>query len=65
MKQNGVFFAFFGGLAFTSYHLLLGENRNWKKVLGSGLIYSAGVIIPFVLTLILMSMNSALDEFIY
>ncbi len=65
VKQNGVFSAFFGGLAVTSYHLLLGENRNWKKVVGSGLIYSAGVIIPFVLTLILMSMNSALDEFIY
>ena len=64
VKQNGALFALFGGLAVISHHLL-GENRNWRKDFVSGLIYSAGVIIPLVLTLILMFMNSALDEFIY
>ena len=35
VKQNGAFFALFGGLAVISHHLL-GENRNWKKDFGSG-----------------------------
>lgn len=64
VKQNGVFFVLFGGLAITG-HYLLNKSLDWKNAFISGLYYIGGVLIPLVLVIGVISLQGAFDEFIY
>ncbi|MGD9020302.1 MAG: glycosyltransferase family 39 protein [Lysobacterales bacterium] len=62
MKQHAVFFIAFGGL-----YLLLEESRkqpfSWRRVTVKGLLYLAGVTLPFLLTCLLLYRAGVFDKF--
>ncbi|MBT6439206.1 MAG: hypothetical protein HOB26_02930 [Flavobacteriales bacterium] len=64
IKQNGAFFVLFGGLAVTS-HYLVNKSLDWKGMFTSGLVYSAGVFIPLLIVIGIISSQGAWNEFLY
>ena len=64
VKQNGVFFVLYGGLVITSYYLI-NKEINPGKALKSGVIYSAGVLIPLIIVLSIVAVQGAMSEFIF
>ncbi|MDA9564131.1 glycosyltransferase family 39 protein [Flavobacteriales bacterium] len=64
IKQNGVFFALFGGLAVTG-HYLLNKKWDWKNMFSSGVVYSLGVLAPILFVVVIISVQGAFEEFIY
>ncbi len=62
MKQQAVFFILFGGLAIL-IPWAVNKEKNYRKGALHGLIYSAGVFIPYLLTVLLLLLSGAFDKF--
>jgi hypothetical protein len=61
MKQQAVYFLFFGG-AFVVYHYLP-KNRNWVPLARSTGLYALGVILPYLVTAALLYLAGAFEKF--
>ena len=62
MKQQAVFFIFFGGIAI----ILIGLTEKpikFLRIFWQGSIYAFGVFIPYILTLLILKMAGAFDKF--
>jgi len=64
VKQNGVFFMLFGGLAIT-LHYLLNKSMDIKNTIISGAIYTVGAIVPIAVVSLIILSQGAWDEFVY
>ncbi len=64
IKSNGVFFILFGGLFLVSYHFFQKE-KDWKLLIKSVLLYSAGVFGTFGVVCAAMAMQGALGAMFY
>jgi len=62
MKQQAVFFILFGGLSIL-IPWVFSKQKNYKNAIIHGLIYSAGVFIPYLLTVLLLLVGGAFDKF--
>ena len=61
MKQQAVYFLFFGG-AFIVYHYFP-KNRNWVPLAWSTGLYALGVILPYLITAGLLFLSGAFQKF--
>ena len=62
MKQQAVFFILFGGLSIL-VPWLINKQKNYRNSAVHGIIYSAGVFIPYLLTVLLLLLSGAFDKF--
>ncbi|MCD4679937.1 MAG: glycosyltransferase family 39 protein [Bacteroidales bacterium] len=64
IKQTGLFFILFGGIAILSYYLI-NKPTNLKRGIINSLIYSAGVFISFAVFMIIIWAYGAFEEMFY
>jgi len=62
MKQQGVFFIIFGGIL-TLYTLYEKDNFSFLPIIKSGLLYTLGVFIPYLLTILWIFTFGDFDKF--
>ena len=62
MKKQAVFFIIFGAIAILM-PLIMHRPRSIKNIFLNGIIYSAGVILPYILTVLLLLTAGAFDKF--
>ncbi len=62
MKQQGVFFIIFGGIL-TLYTLYEKDNFSFLPFIKSGLLYTLGVFIPYLLTILWILTFGDFDKF--
>jgi 4-amino-4-deoxy-L-arabinose transferase-like glycosyltransferase len=63
MKQHGAMFAVFGALfwAWSEWK----QSASWRRVLSGGSIFSAGVILPYLFTLLVVWYDGVFQQFWY
>jgi hypothetical protein len=62
MKQQAVFFLVFGGLAIILLQVL-DKPVNYLRMAKAVLLYSAGVLLPYALTVLILLMAGSFDKF--
>jgi 4-amino-4-deoxy-L-arabinose transferase-like glycosyltransferase len=65
VKQNGLFFCLAIGILLLMYYFPKNWKIEWRRVIRKSLIFGAGILSPVVISILILIIQGAFDEFLF